>query len=104
KAVSSEPITQWASSFTKDWNPKKDFAYAMLHAERLTQLLTDEAICEVLLEQAKKHPERREILERYLERAEPRARFLYDQIVHSGARLLKELSGNGEAEAEKAAG
>ena len=41
----------------------------MLHAERLTQILTDEAICELLLEQAMRHPEREDVLERYLERA-----------------------------------
>jgi hypothetical protein len=43
------------------------------------------------LAQAKQHPERREILEKHLERAEPRARFLLDEITSSGERLLKKL-------------
>ena len=84
-------MTEWPRRFLKNWNPKRDFAYAMLHAERLTRLLADEAIAELLLRQAKQHPERRDVLERHLERAEPRARFLLDEITSSGERLLKKL-------------
>ena len=57
--------------FTGEWDPKRDFALAMLHAERLTRLSIDAAVCETLLDQARAFPERREVLERYLERAEP---------------------------------
>jgi len=93
KALRGEPITQWPNRFMKDWNPKRDFAYAMLHAERLTKLLIDEMVCDFLLEQAKKHPERRQLLERYIERAEPRTRFLFTEITTTGQRLLDQLSG-----------
>ena len=68
KGMRAIPITQWKDAM-EGWDPKRDFAPAMLHAERLTRLLTDEAIVELLWEQAKKHPKRRPILERYLERA-----------------------------------
>ncbi|MFH2008921.1 MAG: acyl-CoA dehydrogenase family protein [bacterium] len=95
KSLQGQPITEWPRSFLKSWDPKKDFACAMLHAERLTQLLADEAICEVLLEQGSKHPERREVLERYLERAEPRCRFLHETITSTGDRLLASLNGAG---------
>jgi hypothetical protein len=64
----------------------------MLHAERLIQLLGEVTIAELLLEQAKKHPERAEVLERHLERAEPRVRYLHDQITTTGQRLLEKLS------------
>ena len=64
------PLAEWRAALTKNWDPKRDFALAMLHAERLTRLLADEAIAELLLAQAKAHPERRELLERWLERAE----------------------------------
>jgi 3-(methylthio)propanoyl-CoA dehydrogenase len=64
----------------KDWDPKRDFGFAMLHAERLIRLLADEACAEILLGQARRHPERRVLLERFLERAEPRARFCHDEI------------------------
>ncbi|MCP4200995.1 MAG: hypothetical protein GY769_03585 [bacterium] len=76
----------------KDWDPKRDFARAQLHAERLTALMAEAAICRILLDQASKHPERREVLARYLERAEPRCRFLADQIDSTGGRLLEQLA------------
>jgi 3-(methylthio)propanoyl-CoA dehydrogenase len=91
KALSGTPITKWPTAFLKNWNPKRDFAFAMLHAERLTRLLADEAIVEVLLAQVRRHPERRPILERYLDRAEPRCRFLLDEITTTGQRILDKL-------------
>lgn len=92
KGLRRKPIGEWTDELTKNWNPKRDFAFAMLHAERLIELLGDTAIAELLLEQAEKHPERAEVLERHLERAEPRARYLLDQITSTGHRLLAELS------------
>lgn len=74
------------------WDPKKDFALAMLHAERLIRILTDVAVCEVLLNQAKRFPERREVLERYLERAESRCRSMHYEITHTGNRVLSALT------------
>ncbi len=93
RQLQGKPITQWPRLFAKDWNPKRDFALAMLHAERLTRILIDEAVGELLCEQAAKFPERREVAERYLERAEPRCRFLHDEIVSTGERLLAQLGG-----------
>ena len=92
KAMQDRPLTQWPSAFLKDWDPKRDFSYAMLHAEHLIVLLSDVAICEILLEQSRKHPERIEVLERYLERAEPRARHQHDLIVNTGQGLLTRLA------------
>lgn len=91
RGLGEVPVTEWADTFLKDWNPKRDFAFAMLHAERLTQILFDEAAAELLLEQAKRHPERREVLERWLDRAEPRARHNLDLIQTTGDRLLATL-------------
>jgi hypothetical protein len=85
------PIPTWSRQLLGQWDPKRDFSYALLHAERLTRLLADEAIAEVLLAQARRHPQRRIWLERYLERAEPRARFLHDQITTTGQRLVQSL-------------
>lgn len=92
RTLRGKPLGKWPAALRGQWNPKRDFAAAMLHAERLTRLLADEVICEILLEQAKRHPERKEVLERTLERAEPRCRFLHDQITHTGNRLLSQLS------------
>jgi hypothetical protein len=103
-ALRGQPIQEWPDRFLKRWDPKQDFSYAMLHAERLTQQLADEAVVKILFEQAKKHPERRELLERYLDRAEPRARFLHDQITTTGARLLEKLERDEAADATQRAG
>lgn len=92
KGLRGKPISEWSDELTKNWDPKRDFAFAMLHAERLIQLLGDTMIAELLLAQAQKHPERAEILERHLERAETKARYLHDQITTTGQRLLDKLS------------
>jgi alkylation response protein AidB-like acyl-CoA dehydrogenase len=97
KSVQDHPVAEWPGRFSKNWNPKRDFAFAMLHAERLTRILIDESVAEILFEQAQKHPERREVLERWLERAEPRSRFLLDEITSTGDRILESLSGAVEA-------
>lgn len=96
--LADKPMTTWIESFTKQWDPKRDFALAMLHAERLTKLLADEAVAEILLEQAKKHPERRAVLERWLDRIEIRDKALHEEITTTGDKLLQTLS-TGHAEA-----
>jgi alkylation response protein AidB-like acyl-CoA dehydrogenase len=101
--LSGKPVATWLDEVTKNWDPKRDFALAMLHAERLTKLLADEAVVELLLDQAKKFPERREVLERYLDRAEPRDRFLHDEITSTGSRLLKSIGKTPAKTAEPAA-
>ncbi len=91
RSLQGSSIATWPKAMTRNWDPKRDFGWAMLHAERLTRILADEAICELLLAQSSEHPERRDVLERYLERAEPRCRYLQDQISTTGSRLLKDL-------------
>jgi alkylation response protein AidB-like acyl-CoA dehydrogenase len=88
--VRKRPIAEWSDGL-KDFDPKRDFALAMLHAERLIKILIDVAVAEELFEQAKKHADRQEVLARWLERAEPRVRFLHDEITTTGLRLLREL-------------
>jgi 3-(methylthio)propanoyl-CoA dehydrogenase len=99
-----KPTGEWKNSLTKDWDPKRDFAPAMLHAERLISLLTDAAIAEVLLEQARKHPaERADVLVRWLERAEPRSRYQLDVMRTTGERILDLLSADRPVDAAAAA-
>jgi hypothetical protein len=92
RALGDVPVTEWRRTLTGSWDPKRDFALAMLHAERLTRLMADEQIVEILLDQAKANPERRELLERYLDRAELRARALHEEITTTGDRILESLS------------
>jgi len=91
KAMAHEPITSWPKAVFKSWDPKRDFAFALLHAERLTQMICDATAAEILLEQAQKHPERRAVLENHLERAEPRSRHLLDVITTTGDRIVNKL-------------
>jgi alkylation response protein AidB-like acyl-CoA dehydrogenase len=91
RSIKSKPLSEWRD-FLKSWDPKRDFTYAMLHAERLTRLLADEAIAEILLDQSRQHAERREILERHLERAEPRARYLHEQITTPQPGVLSRIA------------
>lgn len=96
RSVQERPLGEWRKAFLEDWDPKRDFSYAMLHAEHLTKLLADVAIAEVLLAQAQKHPERIEVLERWLDRAEPRSRYQHDLIVNTGQALLDRLAKHGQ--------
>ena len=101
--LKGKPLRDWPATFMSEWNPKTDFAWALLHAESLIQLLTDEAIVEELWAQAQKEPSRAELLEGYLERAEPRARYLSDRMTNTGQRLLDRLEATETLEVQKAA-
>jgi alkylation response protein AidB-like acyl-CoA dehydrogenase len=92
RALTDIPVAEWKRELTFAWDPKRDFALAMLHAERLTKLMADEQIVEILLEQSKANPERRAILERYLDRAEIRDKALYEEITTTGDRILASLA------------
>jgi hypothetical protein len=99
RSLAGVPVPRWPSALTKRWDPKRDFALAMLHAERLIRLLADEAVAELLLEQSQAHPHRREVLERWLDRADLRARALHEEITTTGERLLSRLAGGQAPEA-----
>ncbi|MCB9794302.1 MAG: acyl-CoA dehydrogenase family protein [Alphaproteobacteria bacterium] len=79
-------------SAMQDWDPKRDFGPALLHAERLTTMLADAKVAEILWAQAQAHPERREPCARWVERATPRSRDNLHRIRHTGDRLLASLA------------
>ncbi len=97
KELPSTSPGSWSALLT-DWDPKRDFALALLHAERLCSLLTDAAAGEVLWAQQEKDVTRRELLERFLERAECRARHNHHIITTTGPRLLSVLAGGSTEE------
>lgn len=90
KEIRTQPITKWKEAFVK-MDPKRDFSFAMLHAERLIQLLINSTVADLFLDQAKQHDERRELLQRWLEKAEPHSRLLVDEIQTRGAYTLARL-------------
>lgn len=85
-------VEDWIQAITSNWDPKKDFAPALLHAERLTKIIIDKTICKILLDQAKRHLEREELFLKYLEKSELRVDFHYKEILYLGDRILKELA------------
>jgi len=91
RALRGKPLAEWPERFLKNWDPKRDFRLAMLHAERLARLLTHAAVVEILEDQAKRHPERRDVLARYLSRAELAARHDAETIHAYGDRILEAL-------------
>ena len=103
RSLRGQSLGTWPRALRRNWNPKRDFAFAMLHAERLTRVMAEAAIAEVLWAQAERHPDRRDVLERYLDRAEPRCRSLVDEITSTGQRLLAELAERDRAAAGAAA-
>ena len=100
KSIRHRRVTEWGKAFAH-MDPKRDFSLAMLHAERLTKLLVDASVCELLWEQASRYPERRELLERWLVRAEPRSRYVFDELTSTGGSLLAWLAET-EVEADAA--
>ncbi|MBX2800365.1 MAG: acyl-CoA dehydrogenase family protein [Myxococcales bacterium] len=91
RELRGQPMADWSRAI-RQFDPKRDFAPALLHAERLCIVLTDVAVAEELLQQCAEHEDRRELLVRWLERAEPRSRGALDQILTQGQRLLDALA------------
>jgi hypothetical protein len=102
RSLAGRPPTEWPRALTGSWDPRRDFSFALLHAERLTRLMADVAVADSLLAQAQRFPERREVLERWLEAAEPRCRALLDEIGTRGERVLGRLR-DADGDAERAA-
>lgn len=93
------PFGQWKSAFVQ-MDPKRDFSFAMLHAERLTRILIDATVAELFFDQYTKHPEREDLLVRWLEKAEPRTKMLVDEIATTGERILRKLAASEDQAAE----
>ena len=82
------PLEVWkhlSRDFLRRWDAREDFAYGLLHAERMAEILTHCAIAQILLRQAEAHPERRTWAERYIKRMHTRVSGLSMQI-RSGDR------------------
>jgi len=101
KSVRGQPLKSWPAAVLGQWDPRHDFSFALLHAERLTRLFADAEIARILFDQTRRHPERGPLLDRYLARAEPRARFVHDEITSTGAALLGRLRRSADGESAR---
>ena len=90
--VTDKKVIEWPSAFFKDWDAKRDFGFGLLHAKRLTRILSEVAIAKVLVKQAEQFPERRELAERFLDRAAPVVNWMHDEINHIGDSVLEKLA------------
>jgi len=104
EAWNSDTMGQVFNKFRQDWDPKRDFSFGMLHAEHLTKIMADTAVAEILVKQAKDFPERRELAENWIERAEPRVRYNMDLLQNTGERLLRRLNEEDREESAAQAG
>ena len=99
------PLGEWTDALFKQWDPKLDFAPGLLHAERLTNILSHVEIARVLVEQAQSFPERRRYAERFVARADLSCRALLTEIEEHGESLLADLAAlreSSEVESEAA--
>jgi hypothetical protein len=92
--VKGRPLGEWRASFMKDWDPARDFSFGLLHAERLTKLISWAAIADTLVRQANDvkgtadYEERAALALRFIERFEPRAKGVLGEIEATGGSLL----------------
>lgn len=89
-------LTEWKSHFLASWDPKKDFSFGLLHAERFTLIVSKLWMAKVLVKQAykvddeRKKAERLLLAQRFMERALPKVRGLIDEIESSRNSIFRE--------------
>jgi hypothetical protein len=95
--IKGRPLLEWKKAFLKDWNPKHDFRFGLLHAERFTQIAGYVACAKILVKQAKQctnendKEQRRQLAIRFIDRVEPKCRGLLAEIESNRNSLVKTL-------------
>lgn len=83
-ALRGVPANEWpryiANDFMREWDMKADFAYGLLHAERITRMLVDIEIGGILFKQGQEHPHRRVYADRYIKRMLPRVKHMSEEV------------------------
>lgn len=81
-----------ARKFLRHWDVKADFSQGLLHAERLTRMLTDVAISKALTRQALRFPERRALAERFVRKALLRVEAVGKEIEHADNSVFESIA------------
>ncbi len=94
--LKDKALTDWKAAFLKTWNPKTDFSFGLLHAERFCQITSKLWIAKALVKQALRvtdvavQKERLLLATRFMERAEPKMRGLLYEIEASKHSVFRE--------------
>ncbi len=94
--LKGKTLAEWKSHFLASWDPKKDFSFGLLHAERFTLIASKLWLGKVLVKQANnlsddnKKAQRLLLAQRFMERALPKVRGLIDEIESSRAWVFRE--------------
>jgi len=94
--IKGRPLAQWKEAFLRSWDPKKDFSFALLHAERFCKIASDLWMAKALISQTEKIKEqdlkerRLALAMRFMERAEPKIKGLMLEIEASRGSLFRE--------------
>lgn len=89
------PLTAWKAAFLKSWDPKKDFSFGLLHAERFCIIASRLWMARVLVAQLERisdpalKEERTMLALRFIERSEPRMRGLIGEIEASKNSIFR---------------
>jgi SOS response regulatory protein OraA/RecX len=92
--LKEKPLAEWKSAFLQSWDPKTDFSFGLLHAERFTiitsRLWMARALVKqaLLIKEADIKDERLKLASRFMERAEPKIRGLLYEIEASKSSIF----------------
>jgi 3-(methylthio)propanoyl-CoA dehydrogenase len=93
--LKDKPLADWKSAFLESWDPKTDFSFGLLHAERFTIITGRLWMARILVKQALRiedmalRSERLHLAARFMERAEPKMRGLLGEIEASRASIFR---------------
>jgi len=93
--LKERPLTEWKEAFVSTWDPKKDFSFGLLHAERFCIIASKLWMARVLVKQALKisdedlKAERLHLAARFMERCEPKMRGLLYEIEASKTSIFR---------------
>lgn len=81
-----------AKQFLRQWDVKADFSQGLLHAERLTRILTDVAIGKALVKQAERFPQRRRLAELFVRKMLLRVEAVAKEIEHTDTSVFESIA------------